>query len=94
MAGKLGRRLGGRAERVQSAWSSAGLTGRRLVDAVPLRYNNHNNSRSKNNSKSCRTCRPSSLGTGESIKTSTIAIAGTITGGKKRRLNRPQKGNS
>ena len=91
MAGKLGRRLGGRAERVQSAWSSAGLTGRRLVDAVPLRYNNNN--RSKNNSKNSRTRRPSSLGTGESIRTSTIAIAGTITGGEKIRLNGPPEGN-
>ena len=82
MADKLGRQLGGRAERAQSAWSSAGLTGRRLVDAVPLRYNNNNNSRSKNNSKNSRTHRPSSLGTGESIRTSTIAVAGTIAGGE------------
>ena len=91
MAGKLGKRLSRRAERAQSAWSSARLTGRRLVNAVPLRYNNNN--RSKNNSKSSRTRRPSSLGTGESIRTSTITIAGTITGGEKIRLNRPPKGN-
>ena len=80
MVGKLGRWLGGRAERAQSAWSSAGLTGRRFVDAVPLRYNNNNNSRSKNNSKNSRTRYPSSLGTGESIRISTIAIAGIVKG--------------
>ena len=73
MAGKLNRRLSGRMEKAQSAWSSIGLTGRRLVDAVPLRYNNNN--------KNSKTRRPSSLGIGESIGTSTIAIAGIVKGG-------------
>ena len=84
----MARRKG---ERAQSAWSSAGLTGRRLVDAVPLRYNNNN--RSKNNSKNSKTRHLSSLGTGKSIRTSIIAIAGTIIGGEKIRLNRPLEGN-